>query len=300
GGYPSRSAYRHTPAPPLRGLSRSLATPLALLGVTAPPEAQPLPLDLDLDYATFAYDAAGSLVELYLAVGASSLPYEPAEDGYLATLPLDLVIRPVSVGAPDGAASEPVLAERRTLQFAVADTSAIEPGQYFVDQMRLVVPPGEYALDLTAPEDVERGRSELHLTLDLIVPDYAEAAQTQVSGVTLASAIRRAEDGEGESPFYKNGLLISPNPKALYGEERSQLYYYVEVYDLPGDREAYTLLTYLSRSNLPQPVPGQQRRTERPVRNPDVLVGAFDTSELPSGSYFLRLALLDENNEALA
>jgi GWxTD domain-containing protein len=45
---------------------------------------------------------------------------------------------------------------------------------------------------------------------------------------------------------------------------------------------------------------GYQERTVREVRDPDVLVGSFDVSELPSGSYFLRFAILDENNQALA
>ena len=49
---------------------------------------------------------------------------------------------------------------------------------------------------------------------------------------------------------------------------------------------------------LPEPLPGLQRRTQRKARTPDVLAGSFKLDGLPSGSYFLRLVLLDENNES--
>ncbi|MCZ6706160.1 MAG: GWxTD domain-containing protein, partial [Bacteroidetes bacterium] len=41
------------------------------------------------------------------------------------------------------------------------------------------------------------------------------------------------------------------------------------------------------------------KRSRRKINNPDVLVGSFDVSQLASGSYFLRLAVLSEDNEAV-
>ena len=122
-----------------------------------------------------------------------------------------------------------------------------------------------------------------------------------VSGITLASYITQAGEGDSENTFYKNGLLVTPNPNGLYGEGQDHIFYYMECYGLPekilGDE--YTLFVFLSESNLPQPMSGYQERTVRSVRHPDVLVGSFDISELPSGSYFLRFALLDDNNQAV-
>src|SRR5690606_9926575 len=41
-------------------------------------------------------------------------------------------------------------------------------------------------------------------------------------------------------------------------------------------------------------------RIERSARTPDVVVGSFDLSTLPSGAYFLRIAVLNDENESMA
>jgi GWxTD domain-containing protein len=98
-------------------------------------------------------------------------------------------------------------------------------------------------------------------------------------------------------------LQIRPNANQLFGSGLDNLFYYAEAYQLEGianDQNEYTLLTYVSEANRPQPVGTLEKRDTRTARNPDVLVGSFDLSELPSGSYFLRMALLNADNEAVA
>lgn len=259
--------------------------------------AQALPVDLDLDHASFHYGPGESLLELYLSVGAASLEYQDEEAQYVASLPVAFALRPVAAGAPDGASGDVVVSDEAELRFSVADTAALGEGQYFVELFRAAVPPGEYDLDLTVPPD--SSRDELRLSVELTVPDFAQAGRATISDVTLASSIRQ---GEADARFYKNGLIVVPNPGGLYGGDQSEIYYYAEVYGLPEatDQEEYTLFSFLSESGRPEPIEGQQRRTAREVRSPDVLVGGFDVAALPSGSYFLHLVLLDENNEALA
>lgn len=258
--------------------------------------SQELPIDLDVDYATFLFDDAESLLELYISVGASSLNYELQDGQYVASLPVDVALRPIAGSAPEGVSETAALDETLSFQFAVQDTSLLADGQIFVDQIRSSVPPGEYALQLTIP--AIENRSELRVEYDVTVPDYTIGG-TLISGVTLASTIARADNSDAGSPFGKNGLVIKPNPNSLYGLTNGRLFYYLENYGLSG-LEEYTLLTYIAESNLPQPMPEYQERTTRVVRDPDVIVGAFNVSQLASGSYFLRFALLDENNEAIA
>ena len=266
---------------------------------TTMPRAQGLPLDVDLDYATFLYDESVSVLEFYVSVGAEKLDFELTEGQYLATVPLDFVLRPVADSAPTGASLEPVLEENLILRFASVDTSALLPGQFYVEQLRMVVPAGEYTLDATF--SATAGRPEVKVALDVVVPDYTSSERVMVSGITLASHITQAGEGDSENRFYKNGLLVTPNPNGLYGEGQDHIFYYMECYGLPEKilDDEYTLFVFLSESNLPQPMSGYQERTVRSVRHPDVLVGSFDISELPSGSYFLRFALLDDNNQAV-
>jgi GWxTD domain-containing protein len=260
--------------------------------------AQALPVDLDLDYAAFLYSEDESVLELYLAVGAASLDFAADTSGrFVAALPLEIALRPAAAAAPDGASDAPVLSDAADLRFAVADTSALDAGQYYVELFRTAVVPGEYALDVTVPAEGER--TELRLSLDLTVPAFAQPGRVTVSDIALASSI---DEGEPDDRFYKNGLVVVPNPGALFGQGQDRLYYYAEAYGLPEatGQEAYTLFAFLSESGRPEPIEGHQRRTTRDARSPDVLVGAFDAADLPSGSYFLHLILLDENNEALA
>lgn len=290
--------FRSRPTPRLAAL---LAVVPALLAPHVLAQ-QPLPVALDVDYATFLYDDEASLLEVYLGVDVTTLDYTATAEGFVADLPLRLALRPASQAAPSGARTAAVFEREVPLRFVVADTAALRAGQSFFDRVRATVPPGEYELDVVAPADTARARPELRLALDVLVRDYSLDDQATVSDVALATAIRRSEDGDG--PFFKNGLDVLPNPNPVFGvgAAEPQVFYYAEAYGVPetAGTPRYTLLAYVADEDAPRPLPGLQRRTERDARDPDVLVGSFDVGALPSGSYYLRLALLDENNEALA
>lgn len=271
--------------------------------VVAQQPAAVLPLQLDVDHATFRYDAETSLVEAYLAFEASSLPYVRGAEQFEVTLPVVVSLRRSSTAGLAQASEAPAFADTLAYRFAVPDTSGLVQGQYFVQQVRAAAPPGEYVLAVHVLGDEASGRPSFAAQSDVSVPDFEEAGDTDramISDITLASNIRRSEDRD--ALFYKNGLTVLPNPNNLFGQGLPTLYYYAEVYgldDVVGSR-GYTLFTYLASSDLAQPMEGYQQRIQREAREVDVIVGQFDLSEVPSGSYFLRIALLDENNEALA
>ncbi|MDX1531587.1 MAG: hypothetical protein R3362_08680, partial [Rhodothermales bacterium] len=202
------------------------------------------------DYAVFQYDPEVALLETYLAFDVTGLPYVEDSVGYVAELPVAVSLRPTAVAAVEGAATAPVWADTVAYRFAVADTAGLDPSQYFLQQLRAAVPPGEYELVVTAVGDAASERPEVSLPIDVTVPDFAAAGaagRAMVSDVTLATEIRRAEEGEGESPFYRNGLVIQPNPNALFGGGRP-LFYYAEAYGLDQafDGDTYTLLAYVA------------------------------------------------------
>jgi GWxTD domain-containing protein len=276
---------------------------LGLLAGPAQAQAPDLPLQLDVDYAAFQYDEATSLVETYLAFEAASLPYVRAAGGYEVALPVVVALRRASVAGPPQASDALAFADTLSLRFAVPDTTGLVQGQYFVQQVRAAVPPGEYELEVSVPGDAASDRPDFRASAgDVTVPDFTaagEAGRVMLSDIALASAIGRSDDRE--APFYKNGLLVQPNPNSLFGLGLPRLFYYAEAYGLDGATDgAYTLFAYLAPSNLAQPLDGYQQRTEREAQPNEVIAGEFDLSEIPSGSYFLRLVLLDADNEALA
>ena len=280
-----------------------LAVWTALLAAAPVAQTPELPLQLDIDAAAFQYDGERALLETYLAFEASSLPYARTEERFEAALPVIVTLRRASVAGLAEASSAPVFADTLAYRFAVADTAGLVQGQYFVQQVRAAVPPGEYELEVSVLADEAAGRAAFAARRDVTVPDFAgaeEAGRAMLSDVTLASSIQPTEDRE--AVFYKNGLLVQPNPNVLFGQGLPTLFYYAEAYGLDGvlGDGTYTAFVYLAASNFAQPMEGFQQRTERPVRDTDVLAGSFDLRALPGGVYTLRLALLDANNEAVA
>lgn len=279
----------------------SVAT--ALVCLTLPPlcqsvNGQDLPIQLDMDVASFAYDHSSSLLEVYLAFEAPSLEFVRDEDLFRASLPIELLMRRSTQEGVEGGPDDPVWTDSLNLSFLVPDTAGFVQGQHFLHQVRTAVTPGEYELDVVVPANEVRGRSEVRVRRDVVVPSYTYGNLPAVSDVTLASSIEPSQDRE--SPFYKNGLVIRPNANQLFGEGLPRLFYYAETYNLDTlPEDEYTLFCYIAEANLANPLPDLSRRLRRPAQSPDVIAGSFEIGELPSGSYFLRMVVLDRDNEAV-
>jgi GWxTD domain-containing protein len=271
-----------------------------LLLVLSAPAAygQQMPVQVTFDYGTFAYDGQETLVDLFLAFEASSLAFQPhAEGGFVADVPIYLRIAPASVVVPGALEPESVWADSSALRFGIGDTLTIAQGQQFVHLQRAAVPPGEYAVELTIP--AEGDRPEVRVVSEVRVPTYP-AERVGVSDLLLASRI--ATGAAPDDPFYRNGLSVQPNAAALFGEGMSTLYFYAEAYNTTGAAagDQYRSAVFVTQANKTAPVEGLEKHLTRAARPVDVLVGTFDLASLPTGSYFLRLHVLDPDGAVLA
>ena len=276
---------------------RRLIASLILATLAPAVAAQPRPVQLRMDTGTFRYSADASLAEVYLSVGAASLAYTRTASGaFEASLPVRLTVRPTASAAPAGAVLAPAYEETLQFQFSVADTSALQPGQVFTEQVRTALAPGEYEVEAV----VAAGSASLAVGArkDLVVPDYAAATGPAISSLQLARRIVRAQSAT--DPFVKSGMVVQPYPDAYFGGDLRRVTYYAEVYAPPADAATYTLLAFLSDSSRPTPVDGTQTRTARAVQPVDVVLGAIDVAALPTGEYTLHLAVLNASNEAVA
>jgi hypothetical protein len=285
-------------APQERGFMNGTHYLIALFGtlsLAAGSSAQQAP-QIDIDYASFAYDEQESLVELYMAVEASTLTYEAGDSLYASTIPLELSLLSSSDTDLEATAERAVWEQQMDLQFAVMDPTLITEGQVFSRQIRLTVVPGEYELQIAMPLP---DQAPIQASRDVIIPDYDQQESCTLSDITLASRITPSEDRE--DPFYKNGLRIRPNASQLYGEGAANLFYYAEAYNTAcavSGTDEYTMLIYVSEANRPGPIAGLQKRSKRAVRPTDVLVGTFDLSELGSGLYILHMEILDKTDKS--
>ncbi len=253
--------------------------------------AQKVPIQLDFDTATFAYDDEYAVIETYLAFEASTLAFEQDGETFRSSVPVYVDLSKSTLSD----SLESALLDTLSIEFVVPDTSYLAPGQYFVHQERNLVYPGEYSMELTIPED--DSRPAMVLRRDIVVTDYTDESVPGISDVTLAMSLEPSENRE--NPFYKNGVIIRPNASQLFGSGLETLYYYGEIYNLPSGSQTYTLLSMITEANQVNAVADLQQRTERNVVQRDPIVGQFDVSMLPSGSYFLRLVALGPSNEAL-
>ncbi len=275
--------------------TRYLIPFFSLLLIVAGSTAQQAP-QIDIDYASFAYDEQESLVELYIAVEANTLIYEAGDSLYTSTIPLELSLLSSSDTDLNASAKRVVWKQKTDMQFAVVDSSVITEGQMFLRQVRLTVAPGEYELQIVMPLSAQ---DPVQASRDVLIPDYGQQESCALSDITLATRITRSEDKE--DPFYKNGLRIRPNANQLYGEGATNLFYYAEAYNTActaRDTDEYTTLIYVSKLNTSEPIAGLQKHTKRAVRSTDVLVGTFDLSALGSGLYMLHIEIRDKANES--
>ena len=274
----------------------NLAIICVLSLITSNVAAQRTP-EIGIDYASFAYNEQESLVELYMAVEANSLTYMANDSIYSAILPLSLSLLRSSDATLNAVANQPVWSQQNELRFTVYDTTAITEGQVFLRQIRATIVPGEYEFQVTIPI---LGQDSLQASRDLIVPDFSDQESCALSDITLASKIMPSSDRK--DPFYKNGLSILPNANQLYGTGAAKLFYYAEAYNTDcaaSDAGEYTMLTYVAEANRPTAISGLQKRIKRSVREADILVGSFDLTTLGSGTYFLRMVVLNDANEAV-
>ena len=227
---------------------------------------------LDMDFASFAYDDDHSLLEMYLAIGSSSLAYRADSTGLVADLPIYLGLGHATVSTMLEGPPEPVWSDSVHFQFALPDSTSFGEGQHFVHQVRAAVPPGEYELSITIPPGAN-GQGQV-IKRDVLVPDFSDQTQSMVSDIELATSIGRAQSRDDE--FYKNGLSVRPNPHILYGSDLPRLYYYFETYNVGmAESGQYTVYAFVSRSSVPQPVGDLSSRVTRDVRSPDAIVGSF-------------------------
>lgn len=246
--------------------------------------AWPQKLRTSLDWASFEYDRQNAYVEFYYAFPASELNYLEAE-GFRKGLTLG-VIRLFADGAL-----------QREFPWKT-ENIASETSQQIIDRINLVVPFGSYDAefvlkDLNQPSNFDSVR----FALNLPTPTFGRA---RLSELELAGSI--SQSNEVQAPFYKNGLIVEPNPSLIYNFEKPALFFYLEAYDLPTDlTDGYRLSYSVHRESDDRPadLPGKSL-IKKNVVNPSVEFGMLNVGKLATGNYRLIVELQTTDGEPIA
>ena len=240
-----------------------------------------------LDYAAFKTPEGQAYLEVYLAISGRSLTYEVDSNGtFSGSAELTYLIE-------DG---EKVIAFDKFQLNSPNYEKTIEVSD-MIDLRRMLLPNGSYTFTIIAKDIKSKDKTEK--TFDLRTIEFKQE-KLHFSEIQLANNV---EPATTESPFVKNGFLISPNLTHYYKDTDSMLYFYVELYNSMNilGKEGKFLTEYAIVADGTNDVIDDFRGIKRqdPV---EILpmIHSFDLRELPSGNYELLLKAVDQKNEVLA
>jgi len=180
-------------------------------------------------------------------------------------------------------------------QQSIDDTSLIKESDIVVDQVSFEIPAGEYDCEFSLQDLNEKTNTDT-VFFDLTVEE--NSSKVVFSDLECASTIRRAQ-GKQDSPFYKNTLLVTPNPSLIYGRKVPMLFFYTELYNLPekiDSEDTYSLQYYVTdRQDNAVPTIKPKKIERNKAVHPQVEYGMVNVGRLQSGVYNLRIELKHDN-----
>jgi GWxTD domain-containing protein len=155
---------------------------------------------------------------------------------------------------------------------------------------KLELPPGYYRL-VVEVEDLNTGKKIDTLEVPQESKMFMVAGFTEkfsISTIQLASRIITSEIDE-KSEFFRQGVIILPNPSKVFGTTRPFLYYYTEVYGLnEGDEIEY--VWSISSSESAEVKKGEAQKKTSSGKSM-VLADRISVPVLKTGSYNLGITV---------
>lgn len=251
-----------------------------LAGITANASAQ---INLSLDVGQFRFNADSSLVEVYYGLNCEK--QRSAEGGK----------NPFVLALTIATGGEQIVNNIWKVEIEPNGVSENANHSMMIDVMRYLLPAGSYNFKLVAKDLADPNFIDSVAVNDFVVQTFL-TEDLSMSSLELAQEITPVTSGEKDR-FYKNRFRVVPNPLTLYGESNNQVYYYFESYNLPArfSTNFYSIKRSVTDSyGLPLPMLPVELKKKR-IRGKDAAeVGMFDVSKVPSGTYFLQFALVDE------
>jgi GWxTD domain-containing protein len=235
---------------------------------------------LNVDWAVFQLDQDSLLVEIYYGIPQADLQYQYTNGQYSA-----FTLGRLQVYSGDLLTNRFVWKNQDMVQ----DTSELSVGRNIIDRVGFPFAPGQYRCqfvlqDLNDPSKADSVSWNMSLSLPASDAPY-------LSDIEIASSIMAGGD-TARSPFYKNTLVVVPNPSLVFSGENPALFFYVEAYNLPNDqlREGYlvnysvTDLQGKREVHFPQKSIHKTRAVQRSVE-----FGMLNVGKLKSGAYLLKV-----------
>lgn len=254
-------------------------------------QSEEIQIRLNVDWAIFQYDQKQHLVEIYYDFLQNKIKYISENDKFIG-----LTLGQLKVYKDDTLIDQHVWKNQKVIH----DSSRINDLNLIIDRLHFIFDPGDYKFrliitDINNPSNVD----SLQWDISLIEPNIKK---TFLSDIQLASSITQNPEAAG-SPFYKNTLLVVPNPSLIFSSDNPALFFYVELYNLTPDAapEGYLLSYYITNTqdNLLEDSISKTVHKNKAV-HPSVEFGMLNVGRLNAGAYKLHIDISDMNNKILA
>ncbi len=235
------------------------------------------PFVINVDYANFRYDEKNAYLEIYYALYPGLVSYVSSNGGSRGTVLLTTMIREKG--------SKKVVVERSASHpMFIKDSEDPFLNSTYVMQAGFSLPSGEYELEIVGIDSIKSHRMD-RLTLPISLVPFPEKGA--ISDLELCSNITTSDDKS--DPFYKNTLVVVPNPTLVFGVmNHPVIFLYAELYNLDPARE-YSVRTVVKDAAGKITKDVTKKKTYGAKNS--VEVSTHNISSMPSGKYSISVQM---------
>jgi len=245
-------------------------------------------LNFDFDYAFFKADNTKLYLEIYYSFNQDELIFIRTSDGYKAggIIMLDLYSNSLKGN---------VVMNDYHIPLLVKDTSGYEKHAKLTGQIVFMIDSGSYKIIINAC-DLNDTTNCTSVTENIDIKPIDKAIVNS-SSIQLSTGIKKSN--EETSLFYKNTLEVTPNPSNLFGNNLSDVYYYLELYNLRKDLISENYFVWVSITDTDGKEIKSQIKNNKVTSDSKVEYGSIDIKDTPTGKYILFVKVLNDQNKEL-
>ncbi|MEO8759864.1 MAG: GWxTD domain-containing protein [Bacteroidia bacterium] len=239
-----------------------------------------------LNYAVFYAPGKGTYIETYLSITGQSVLFKKEKTKYQGKVHIEINF--MQDGKSVTANSYNLLSPE------ILDTNN-KPN--FIDLQRYSLKPGTYQAEIKIA-DANDSKQAPTTTLTIVIPEQTN--DVSISDIELAESVKKATL---KNAVTKNGYDIVPYPLTSFSEDDSKLIFYVEGYNTLknlGADAKFLFNYYIEAAETKVALAGFSVFTKQIAKEVVPIIGQFDISKIPSGSYNLVIEIKDNTNQLRA
>lgn len=240
-----------------------------------------LPIDFDVDYASFRGTDGQVILEVYLMMPRSTFKFIPYEDKFASSALLR-----VALAQNDTV----VVMDEWQIRDILADTLQDISYQRIPEISILNVDPGRYTL-IVFIADLVSGEKEKWE--EEIVLEKFHTEQLQISGIEICSRMQKTEQENKFSRYF--GYDMFPNASSMFGSRNPVLYSFCEIYNLAYDEGSiggYNVHYSINDLNNNQ-IKDLGWKTKNKPGESAVELNSINITDVKSGIYNLKIDVVD-------